>query len=64
MSPCAKGAAKPTYVKVGFSTIARAAKTIVNESFLVFKLFSSIGCFNAAVTYLRVATQKRVMKLG
>jgi len=37
--PGAKGKLMEMYVKAGFSAIAKAAKTIVNESFLVFKLF-------------------------
>ena len=34
------------YVKVGFNAIARAAKTIVNDSFLVFVMYPSLVCFN------------------
>jgi len=51
------------YVKLGFRAIARAAKTIVSESFFVF-IFVSRYRFNGAVTYLRVITQKRVVKIG
>ena len=32
------------YVKVGFSAIARAAKTIVNESVFGVHVYSSYGC--------------------
>ena len=39
MRPGAKGKLMEMKVKAGFSAIAKAAKTIVNESFLVFKLF-------------------------
>ena len=60
MSPCAKGAYSWIWVKVGFKAIARAAKTIVRASFLVFMFFGSLFGFNASVTYLRVTTQKKV----
>lgn len=43
-SPCAKGAYNAMFVKVGFNAIAKAAKTIVSVSFLVFKHGSSYGC--------------------
>jgi hypothetical protein len=50
-------------VKVGFNAIARAAKTIVSESFLVSMIIPRL-LFHNVVTYLSVTTQKWVKELG